>query len=85
MLVFTGQSRVYLVRERGHFWRSRPSRWLLLSSGVDIFIVIVLATQGVLMSSIPLPVTMILLGAVAVFFFAVDFLKIWIFRVFALR
>ena len=29
MLVFTGQGNVYLVRERRHFWRSRPSRWLL--------------------------------------------------------
>ena len=29
MLVATGQGNVYLVRERGHFWQSRPSRWLV--------------------------------------------------------
>jgi H+-transporting ATPase len=85
MLVFTGQSTVYLVRERGHFWHSRPSRWLLLSSAADIIVVTGLATRGVLMAAIPIPVTLILLGAVAIVFFILDFLKIQIFRVFALR
>ncbi len=36
MLVFSGQGVVYLIRERGHFWHSRPSRFLLLSSGIDL-------------------------------------------------
>ncbi|MGC1435400.1 MAG: cation-transporting P-type ATPase, partial [Terriglobales bacterium] len=34
-LVFTGQGTVYLVRQRQHFWKSRPSKWLLLSSAAD--------------------------------------------------
>ena len=51
-LVFTGQGMVYLVRERGHFWNSRPSKWLLLSSMVDIAVVSVLATRGILMQAI---------------------------------
>jgi len=38
-LVFTGQGMVYLVRERCHFWHSRPSRWMILSSIVDVSIV----------------------------------------------
>ena len=29
MLVLSGQGTVYVVRERRHFWRSRPSAWML--------------------------------------------------------
>jgi hypothetical protein len=39
MLVATGQGNVYLVREHGPFWRSRPGRWLIVSSVVDLAIV----------------------------------------------
>jgi H+-transporting ATPase len=51
-LVFTGQGTVYMVRQRGHFWNSRPSKWLLLSSLADIAVVSVLATRGILMEAI---------------------------------
>ena len=54
MLVFNGQGTVYLVRERRHFWSSRPSRWLLTSSLLDLLIVSVMATQGILMAPISL-------------------------------
>jgi H+-transporting ATPase len=45
MLVFTGQGNVYLVRERRHFWNSRPSRWLVVSSCADIAVVSLLAAK----------------------------------------
>ena len=38
-LVFTGQGTVYLVRQRQHFWKARPSKWLVLSSAADIVVV----------------------------------------------
>ncbi len=79
-LVFGGQGTVYLVRERGHFWRSRPSRWMLWSSGADVAIVSVLATRGILMASLPPFVVAGLLGVVVVYLFFVDYLKIAIFR-----
>jgi H+-transporting ATPase len=81
-LVFGGQGTVYLVRERRHLWRSRPSRWMVLSSAADLLIVSVLAARGLLM--VPLPPLVIggLLGAVAVYLLLVDFLKIAIFRYF---
>ena len=53
MLVFSGQGVVYLVRERRHFWHSRPSRLLLLSTGIDIAIVSMMAVRGVLMTALP--------------------------------
>ncbi|GBL44554.1 plasma membrane H+-ATPase [Sulfuriferula multivorans] len=51
MLVFTGQDNVYLVRERRHFWQSRPGCWLVLVSVPDIVLMSVLATRGILMTA----------------------------------
>lgn len=85
MLVFTGQSNVYLVRERGHLWNSRPSRWLMLSSGADIVVVSFLATKGILMAAIPWRLVAFLLVAVVLYSLVVDGLKISIFRHFEIR
>ena len=79
-LVFGGQGTIYLVRERGHLWHSRPSRWMLLSSGADILIVSALATRGILMTPLPLPLVTGLLGGILLYLFVVDYLKIMIFR-----
>jgi len=84
MLVFTGQGNVYLVRERRHFWKSMPSRWLLLASALDVFIVGILATQGILMAPIPLALVAGLMGLVVSYLIVVDFLKIRIFQHFSL-
>ena len=80
MLVFTGQGNVYLVRERSHFWKSVPSRWLLLASLLDIVVVGILSTQGILMSAIPLWLVSGLTVLVLVYLIAVDFIKIRVFR-----
>jgi H+-transporting ATPase len=85
MLVFTGQSNVYLVRERNHFWHSRPSRWLMLSSGADLVVVSLLAANGILMAPIPWRLIGALLLAVIVFAVLIDSLKILIFRRFGIR
>ena len=85
MLVFTGQGNVYLVRERRHFWRSWPSRWLVLSSCADIVVVSLLATEGILMTPISPVLIAGLLAIVLVFLTLVDFLKVWIFRGLDLR
>ena len=77
-LVFTGQGTVYLVREREHFWKSRPSKWLLLSSAADIMVVSVLAARGILMSAVQLQVVLGVLIACAIYLAAVDFIKIGI-------
>jgi H+-transporting ATPase len=85
MLVFTGQGNIYLVRSREHFWRSRPGRWLVLSSIADIVAVSVLATRGILMAAISPVLVLGLLAVVLVYLAAVDFFKIRIFRLFALH
>ncbi|HEX8978629.1 MAG TPA: plasma-membrane proton-efflux P-type ATPase [Parasulfuritortus sp.] len=79
MLVFTGLGNVYLVRERRHFWQSRPSRWLLLATVLDLVVVTVLATQGILMAPIS-PALLAGLFVVALgYLVLLDFVKIRIF------
>ncbi|HUZ96706.1 MAG TPA: plasma-membrane proton-efflux P-type ATPase [Edaphobacter sp.] len=82
MLVFSGQGVVYLVRERRHFWHSRPSRLLLLSTGVDFAIVSTMAVRGVLMAALPWRSLAELLTILAVFLVVLDSAKVQVFRKF---
>lgn len=84
MLVFTGLGNVYLVRERRHFWRSRPSRWLLIATVIDIAAVCFMASQGILMTAISPVLIGGLLVVAMVYLVLMDFLKIGIFRRFGL-
>ncbi len=80
MLVFTGQANIYLVRERSHFWRSRPSGALLLSTLGDILVVSLLATQGILMQPINLMVVAVLIALILLFAVILDVFKVILFR-----
>ena len=75
MLIFTGQANVYLVRERGHFWKTRPGNALILSTIGDAFVVILFATQGILMEPIGLTLIILLVGLIVVYMFILDLLK----------
>jgi H+-transporting ATPase len=80
MLVFSGQATVYLVRERRHFWSSRPGTWLLAATAFDIVVMSLLAVLGLLMPAISLSYVVILLVIVLAYMFAFDYLKIGVFR-----
>jgi H+-transporting ATPase len=80
VLVFSGQANVYLVRERGHLWRSLPGRALLISSLADILIVSLLAIFGILMTPIPLVLVLLMILATALFTFLIDFIKVPVLR-----
>ena len=75
-LVFTGQGMVYLVRERRHFWNSTPSRWMILSSLIDVTVVSLMAVRGVLMAPLSDVVVASLILACALYLIALDFLKV---------
>ncbi|MFZ0953082.1 MAG: plasma-membrane proton-efflux P-type ATPase [Candidatus Sulfotelmatobacter sp.] len=79
-LVFTGQGTVYLVRQRQHFWESRPGKWLVLSSVADIVVVSILASRGILMQAIPPQVVFSVLIASGCYLAAVDFVKTGLLR-----
>jgi H+-transporting ATPase len=83
MLVLTGQANIYLVRERGHFWKSKPGRPLLISTLIDLLLVGVFAALGLLMAPIDPALLLGLLILTAVYAIGLDALKIQVFRRFA--
>lgn len=80
MLVYSGQSTIYLIRERGHFWRSFPSKWMLLGTVLDILVVGFLASQGILMAAIPLKLVIEIFVIIVTYIFLLDFIKVPIFK-----
>lgn len=79
-LVFTGQGNVYLVRERQHFWKSKPGKWLVMSSAADIVVVSILASRSILMSAIAPRLLAGVLIACGCYLAAVDFIKVGLLR-----
>ena len=80
MFVFVGQSLVYILRERGHMWNSRPSLLMMTFSLVDIAVVSTLALSGTLMRPLPVGVVGALLGATVLFALLLDQVKVALFR-----
>ena len=79
-LVFSGQATVYLVRERRHFWGTRPGRWLVASTLVDLLVIGLLATRGWLMAPVAPATVLLLAGLAVVYLFAADVVKTRVFR-----
>jgi H+-transporting ATPase len=80
-IVFGNQASIYAIRSRRRLWSApRPSRWLLISSAADLLVASALAGSGVLMARLPLAAVAGTLGAAAVFAFAVDVMKVPLFR-----
>jgi H+-transporting ATPase len=79
-LIFGGQAILYVVRERRHFWSSRPSTWLMVASATDLLIIAILATRGILMHPLPIGVVAFLFAAAIAFSFLLDLIKVLLFR-----
>jgi H+-transporting ATPase len=80
VLVFGNQATTYTNRARQHMWSTAPSRWLVLSSVVDVLIASTLANRGLAMAPLPWVVILGTLAAAAAFAFLVDFVKVPVFR-----
>jgi H+-transporting ATPase len=78
-IVFGNQATTYTNRARQRLWSSRPSRWLVGSSVVDLLIASTLAIYGIAMSPLPLSVVVGTLLAAAVFACIVDLAKVPVF------
>jgi len=85
MLVATGQGNVYLLRERGHFWRSPPGPWLVASSVADLAVVALMSTRGVLMAPVSPFLLVESLASVAIYLIVLHQFKVLIFRRFKIR
>jgi H+-transporting ATPase len=80
VIVFGNQATTYTNRERRRLWSSRPSRWLALSSAVDIGIAAALAIGGIAMTPLSASVVGATLLAAAVFACLLDQLKLPLFK-----
>lgn len=83
-LIFTSQFTVYIVRERRHFWSSRPGRELVIATAGAIVAFALLGTYGGIIPSITPLQTLTALGLSAAFPFAIDYPKYLAFRKFGL-
>jgi H+-transporting ATPase len=79
-LVFSGQAVFYVARERQHLWSSRPGKWLIVSSAVDLTLFSLLAVNGVLMRPLAIAIVAGLLAAAVIFCLFLDLLKVALFR-----
>jgi H+-transporting ATPase len=80
MLVFAGQGLIYVLRERGPMWSSRPSALMMLFSFADVATIALFAVFGVLMQPLPVRLVLGLLAATAVFILLLDQVKTVLFR-----
>ena len=84
-IILSTQAGIYLLRERGHFWVSRPSPLLLASTALAAIASVVLTQSGWLMPTIhPLLLASVAICA-ATYFVALDWVKVWLFSRLDLR
>ncbi len=80
ILVFGNQASIYLNRDRRRLGSSRPGRWLVVSSAVDVLSAAALAIFGIAMAPVPVLIVIYTLLAAAIFAFILDFAKVPVFR-----
>jgi H+-transporting ATPase len=79
MLGFAGQGNVYVLRERGRLWRSRPAPIMAFASLCDVTLMAYFAAFGILMTPLPLWIIGMLIGTTLVFTLAMDWIKLAVF------
>jgi H+-transporting ATPase len=79
-LVFSGQATLFLMRERGPVWSSRPSTTIMVASGIDVLIFSALASLGILMAPVSPFVVLALFALVVAVALVLDRLKLVLFR-----
>ncbi len=91
IMVFTGQGVLYLVRTADYFYKSMPSKYMLIATLCDFIVVSIMAYYGIksngayLMTPVPLRDIVGLFVFGFAYLFLVDIAKVWIFRRFEVR
>jgi H+-transporting ATPase len=84
-LILSSQAGVYLLRERGHFWDTRPGRYLVASSVAGLGVTALLALGGILMPAIRPAILLGVAGVGLVYFAGLDWVKVRLFTWLELR
>lgn len=84
MLVFTSQFKILIVRDRRHFWSSRPGKTLLVSATLTVSAFVVLGVYGYIIPPLTLRQLLFALWFSIGFTLLMDFPKYWVFRKYGL-
>jgi H+-transporting ATPase len=84
-IIISSQAGVYMLRERQHFWKSRPSRYVAFSSVLGLGVAALLAMGGILMPAIQPLILLAVVGVAAGYFVALDWVKVLLFKRLDLR
>jgi H+-transporting ATPase len=84
-LVVAVQGGVYLLRERGHLWDTRPGPYLVASSALSLGVTALLALGGILMPPVRPAVLLGVAGVGTAFYFGLDWMKVRLFARLDLR
>jgi H+-transporting ATPase len=84
-LILSSQAGVYLLRERGHFWRSPPSVLLMASSVFGLGVTASLVLVGILMPALSVSLLLAVAGTGIIYFAGLDWVKVWLFERLDLR
>jgi H+-transporting ATPase len=79
-LIFNTQFRMLIVRERKHFWSSRPSVYLMAINIVTIIAFALLGVFGLIIPAVSTTVALSTLGIVMACVLVIDFMKYYLFR-----
>ncbi|HEV2210149.1 MAG TPA: plasma-membrane proton-efflux P-type ATPase [Verrucomicrobiae bacterium] len=84
-VILGSQGAVYLLRERGHFWQSPPSFFLVASTVFGLGVAALLAGFGLLMPALNPVLLLALAGLTMAYFVCLDWPKTWLFEHLSLR
>ena len=84
-LILSSQAGIYLLRERGHFWQSQPSRFLVGSSVLGLGVTGALVLGGILMPALGAALLFSVAATAILYFACLDWLKVWLFARLNLR
>ncbi|MHB1336644.1 MAG: plasma-membrane proton-efflux P-type ATPase [Candidatus Humimicrobiaceae bacterium] len=82
LLVFTSIFKIFIVRERRHFWSSRPGMLLIITSTLALISFILTGTFGFIIPRLNFNHILFLLGISLVFTLISDFPKYYLFKKF---
>lgn len=83
-LVFTGQFTILVVRERSHFWTSKPAKLVAGTICFSIILFTLIAMFGTMMTPLSPTIVLAVLAACALYTFAMDWPKVYLFKKFGI-
>ena len=84
-LILSSQAGVYVLRKRHHCWTSLPSRVMFWSTCFGLGVTAAIALSGWYIPAIAPPLLAAIAGTAMIYFFALDWLKVWLFARLSLR